>query len=142
VATKTQRGGAFAALRDAWRGPYLGLLAMPAREEGEAMSRIEKPPPTQAPEPRSAPMPGNPFAANLVLNEMAAQITQEMLDFSGRRMRAQMEFVSSMPVGDMKGMMEAQFRFLAQASQDYAQEIAQVGEMIRKITDGQSGPRG
>jgi hypothetical protein len=88
------------------------------------------------------PKPETPFAANLMLSEMAAQITQEMLDFSGRRMRAQMEFVSSMPVGDMKGMMEAQFRFLAQASQDYAQEIAQVGAVIRRITDGQAAPRG
>ena len=104
------------------------------------MSRIEKQPPT--PEPRSASMSDSPFAANLMLSEMAAQITQEMLDFSGRRMRAQMEFVSSMPVGDVKGMMEAQFRFFAQASEDYAQEIAQVGEMIRRIADGQSGPRG
>jgi hypothetical protein len=88
------------------------------------------------------PQPDNPFAANLALSEMAAQITQEMLDFSGRRMRAQMEFVSSMPIGDVKGMMEAQFRFLARASEDYVQEIAQVGEMIRRIADGQSGLRG
>ncbi|WP_158287747.1 hypothetical protein [Falsiroseomonas bella] len=104
------------------------------------MSRIETPAP--APAPHVAALPESPFAANLMLSEMAAQITQEMLDFSGRRMRAQMEFVSSMPVGDVKGMMEAQFRFLAQASQDYAQEMVQVGEVIRRITDGQSAPRG
>jgi hypothetical protein len=75
-----------------------------------------------------------PLAANMMVGEMASQITQEIVDFTARRMRAQMEFVSSLPVGDVKGMMEAQFRFFEQASRDYADEFGQVAEVVRKAT--------
>jgi hypothetical protein len=75
-----------------------------------------------------------PLAANMMVGEMASQITQEIMDFAGRRMRAQMEFVSTLPVGDVKGMMEAQFRFFEQASRDYADELGQVAEVVRKAT--------
>jgi hypothetical protein len=108
------------------------------------MSRIEK----QAPAPEQADthasvagVADGPFAANLALTGMAAQITQEMMDFAGRRLRAQMDFVSTMPLGDVKGMMEAQFRFLERASRDYAEEFAQVTDVIRKAAESQGGGR-
>jgi hypothetical protein len=98
------------------------------------MSRIE----TQAP-PTSglAALTASPFAANFMIGQMASQMTQEMVEFTQRRMKAQVEFMSSLPMGDVKGMMEAQFRFLEQASRDYAEEIGHVAEVIRKAGDGQ-----
>jgi hypothetical protein len=83
-----------------------------------------------------------PFAANLMVGQMASQITQEIMDFAGRRMRAQMDFVSSMPVGDVKGMMEAQFRFFEQASRDYAEEIGHVADVVRKTAETQTATKG
>ncbi len=109
------------------------------------MSRIDpqKPQPAQGAAPPQgvaglpnglAALTDGPFAANLMLGQMASQITQEIVDFAGRRMRAQMDFVSTLPMGDMKGMIEAQFRFMEQASRDYADEISHVSEVIRKVT--------
>ncbi|WP_137177218.1 phasin family protein [Roseomonas sp. AR75] len=106
------------------------------------MSRIETPAPAPAQAQTHAGVAtllDGPFAANLALAGMAAQIAQEMMDFAGRRMRAQMDFVSTMPMGDVKGMMDAQVRFLEQASRDYVAEIAQVTDVMRKA--GEAPPR-
>lgn len=99
------------------------------------MSHIDLPPPaTEKQEsPRETALATDgPFAANMMLGQMASEITQEVMDFAGRRMRAQLDFVSTLPVGDVKGMMEAQFRFFEQASRDYTQEFNQVTEVVRK----------
>jgi hypothetical protein len=105
------------------------------------MSRIEtQPPQAKADDKAQSARPRDPdfglgeaFAANLAASEIAAQITQEVMDFAGRRMRAQVEFVTSVPqMGDVTGLMEAQFRFLEQASRDYAQEFGQITEVIRR----------
>ncbi|MGG5818679.1 hypothetical protein [Falsiroseomonas sp. HW251] len=93
------------------------------------MSRID----TTTPQPQGlAALTETPFTANLMLGEMASQVTQEMMDFAQRRMKAQAEFVASLPLGDIKGLMEAQFRFLEQASRDYAEEIGHVADVVRK----------
>lgn len=95
------------------------------------MSRIETPGPAPA-TAGFASLTDAPFVANVMLGQMASQITQEMVEFAQRRMKAQMEFVSSLPIGDVKGMMEAQFRFFEQASRDYAEEIGHVADVVRK----------
>ena len=99
------------------------------------MSRIE----TQAPQPAAglAALAETPFAANLMLGQMASQIAQEMAEFAQRRMKAQMDFMASLPLGDVKGMMEAQFRFFEQASRDYAEEIGHVADVVRKAGEVQ-----
>ncbi len=83
-----------------------------------------------------------PLAANVMMGQMASQITQEIMDFAGRRMRAQMDFVSTLPMGDVKGMMEAQFRFFEQASRDYAEEIGHVADVVRKAAETQTSAKG
>jgi hypothetical protein len=47
-----------------------------------------------------------------------------------------------MPVGDVKGMMEAQFRFFEQASRDYAEEIGHVADVVRKTAETQTATKG
>jgi len=106
------------------------------------MSRIDPRPPAanmQSTRDQRGGMLDGPFTTNLVLGQMASQITQEMMDFASRRMRAQLQFVSSLPVGDMKGMMEAQFRFFEEASRDYAKEFTHVTDVLRQASTPPKG---
>jgi hypothetical protein len=118
---------------------------VPANEEGEVVSRIDSKQTMAERQPNGAALASlvdGPFAANMMMGQMASQITQEIMDFAGRRMRAQMDFVSTLPMGDVKGMMEAQFRFFEQASRDYAEEIGHVADVVRKAAETQTPAKG
>ncbi|WP_237216262.1 phasin family protein [Falsiroseomonas oryziterrae] len=105
------------------------------------MSRIEAKPATP-PTSNQAAAPtefttwvAGPLAANAMLGGIASQLAQEMLDFAGRRMRAQLDFMAEVPrCGDVPQLIEAQFRFVETATRDYADEVGHVAEVIRKAT--------
>ena len=85
------------------------------------------------------------FTANREAADAAAEIAKEVMDFTSRRLRAQMEFVSEMPqMGDVNGVMAAQLRFLERASRDYAQELGTVSQVLLRVaTNGAAngGPK-
>jgi hypothetical protein len=81
------------------------------------------------------------FIANREAADAANEIAKEMMDFTSRRLRAQMEFVSEMPqMGDVNGMMAAQLRFLERASRDYAQELGTVSQVLLRAATNGAGP--
>lgn len=66
------------------------------------------------------------------LAEVALQMTQEMMDFANRRMRAQVEFMDALRrCDDFNGVVEAQLRFVAQTSSDFADEISHLVQVAR-----------
>jgi hypothetical protein len=74
------------------------------------------------------------FATSLQMAEMTATLAQEMVDFTGRRMRAQLDFMGSAPNwSDPQDVMAAQFRFVADASKAYAEEIDHLTHVLRRM---------
>jgi hypothetical protein len=84
------------------------------------------------------------FMTSRQVAEMTATIAQEMVDFAGRRMRAQLDFMGSLPnCSEPQDVMAAQFRFVADASKDYADEISHMSQVLRRMNDEalSAGPR-
>jgi hypothetical protein len=80
------------------------------------------------------------FTANREATDVATEIAKEMMEFTSRRLRAQMEFVSEMPqMGDVNGVMAAQLRFLERASRDYAQELGTVSQVLLRAAANGNG---
>ena len=117
------------------------------------MSKIDSP--TMPPAARSAQQPAARmqiegaladrfFMTSRQVAEMTATIAQEMVDFAGRRMRAQLDFIGSLPnCSEPQDVMAAQFRFVADASKDYADEIGHMTQVLRRMNDEalSAGPR-
>jgi hypothetical protein len=80
------------------------------------------------------------FTANRDAADVATEIVKEMMEFTSRRLRAQMEFMSALPqAGDINGVMAAQFRFLERASHDYADEIGVVSQVLLRAASNGNG---
>ena len=76
------------------------------------------------------------ISASRRATEMTATLAQEMADFAGRRLRAQLDFMGALSNwSNPQAMMEAQFRFFAEASKDHADEIGHMSEVLRKMND-------
>ena len=76
------------------------------------------------------------FMTGRQIGEMTAALAQEMVDFAGRRVRAQLDFMSALPnCSAPQDVMAAQFRFVAETSKDYADEISHMSEVLRKMNE-------
>jgi hypothetical protein len=117
------------------------------------MSKIDSPtmpPPAQPTQPLAAGLPIEGalaerfFMTSRQIAEMTALLAQEMVDFTGRRMRAQLDFMGALPnCSEPQDVMAAQFRFVADASKDYAEEINHLSEVLRRMNEEPpaAGPR-
>jgi len=72
------------------------------------------------------------FMTQRQIADMTLVMAREMMDFATRRFRAQAEFVESLArCGDPQQMMDAQLRFVAQATSDYADEMSHMAKTVR-----------
>ena len=114
------------------------------------MSKIDTPkmppaaPPAQIPTQLEGAITDQFFATGMQMAQVTALLAQEMVDFASRRMRAQLDFLGAMPNwSDPQEVMTAQFRFAADASKDYAEEMDHLTQVLRRVNDQPvpAGPR-
>jgi hypothetical protein len=96
------------------------------------VSRNHAPLPDPATAPVDDALTERVFQAHRQMAATTAMLTQEMVDFTSRRMRAQSDFVGELlRCADLPTVMATQFRFVADTSRDYAEEINRIACSLR-----------
>ncbi len=72
------------------------------------------------------------FEAQRQMSDISLTLAGEVIDFATRRLRAQMAFLESLHrCADPQTLLDAQFRFVASTTEDYAAEMATLAQTIQ-----------
>ena len=72
------------------------------------------------------------FEAQRQMSDISLTLVGEAIDFTTRRLRAQMAYVESLcRCADPQTLLDAQFRFVASTTEDYAAEMATLAQTIQ-----------